>query len=517
MPKSVRHMFADAVAQHAIHAAGSQRVEAVDGTEPGTRRFIAAIVGDDGVERRRTVAELTADASELEIYIYGRIGGYWWDYGGCSASSIAEILAQNPKVGLIKLRVNSLGGSVFEGAAIYNQLLRHPARKECDIDGVAASAASWIVLCADVRRIGLNGLYMIHETQGETWGPADEHEKTALLLRKMNEQQIDVYATRSSLERDDIAAKVAEETWFTAAEALAAGFVTEVATTTALDTPPSTATAQSYGFRHAPVAQLGQFFTFAAAEPPKPPAQLPLIAAEAKPPKPAAAAATNATAPGKRPSANGEKKMNHKLIAKALGISESADEEAFETAIVAKCAEAGAERGARESVEARLTKLEAITGKSGDETIGVLLAWKQSHEELPGKVAELAQVRADGEERDLTAALQKAKDEKRHTPAREEKVRALLKSEDVKPSGALAMIGEWGVVAALAATAQPASAAGTIKIEGKTFDQLTGEELAALRRDDPQLYAQLRNAGRNRAALALQTISPLPTDKEERQ
>jgi ATP-dependent protease ClpP protease subunit len=214
--------------------------------------------------------KFTAESGVLEIFIYGRIGGSWWDDNAVSAASLAKLLQDHASVSTIKLRVNSLGGSVFEGAAIYNLLRRHNARKEVDIDGVAASAASWIVMAGDVRRIGVLGMFMIHEASGDTWGPAAEHEKTADLLRKMNAQQIDVYATRSKLSRADITKKLEAETWFSAAEALTAGFVTETVADTLADEEAAArrvalgGSIADHGFKNAPSAQLERFFSFAA-------------------------------------------------------------------------------------------------------------------------------------------------------------------------------------------------------------------------------------------------------------
>jgi ATP-dependent Clp protease protease subunit len=211
--------------------------------------------------------EAKATNDVLELLIYGSISAY----GDVSSAVVARTLAEHPNAKTIKLRVNSLGGSVFEGAALYSALMRHPAVKECDIDGVAASAASWPVLACSKRRMGASALYMVHEASGDTWGPASEHEKTAALLRKMNEQQIELYTQSSKLTREDVAAAVEAETWYTASEALAAGFATEVGA----DVKPKARAAftgelHTLGFRHAPADKLAAFYSFAAGPRPAP-------------------------------------------------------------------------------------------------------------------------------------------------------------------------------------------------------------------------------------------------------
>jgi hypothetical protein len=151
-----------------------------------------------------------------------------------------------------------------------------------------------------------------------------------------------------------------------------------------------------------------------------------------------------------------------------------------------------------------VARLEQLTGKTGEETVGVLQAWKQSHEELPTVTAKLAQIEQDTQAQALDSALAKAKDEHRHTPARETKVRELLAAKDVSHAGALAMVGEWGAIAALAAAKDGARAAGgaapTVKVElkhnGKSFDEMTGPERAALKRENPDLYVEMRDASK---------------------
>jgi ATP-dependent protease ClpP protease subunit len=449
----------------------------------------------------------TAESSELELFIYGSISSW-----NISARWVAETLRAHPNAKTIKLRINSPGGSVFEGAAIFNLLARHPAKKEVDIDGLAASAASWIVMAGDIRRIGLNGFFMIHEAQGEAWGPASEMEKTAALLRKMNAQQIDIYAKRSKLSRAAIAKAVEEETWYTAAEALKAGFVT--ATSAELDAAdPASALVEvdsqlaDFGFRKAPHEALAPFsFAASAQRPPSAPVpddvlalalsavpqqQLDLIEPTDQP--------ARAVGSGNEPTQ--EDSMNKTVLAAVLGIAANLPDDAFEAAIVALSDSAKAEKVKSDKLQASVTKLEALTGKTGEEAHGVVLAWKGSHEELPKVSASLEQMRAEKTEGDLVASLEKAKTESRHTPAREAAVRKLIEDKEVSAKGALAMIDAWGVIAAIANSrdgAQPAPAptasgnAEATKHNGKTFAEMSPSERAELKKADKALHDQMR-------------------------
>jgi ATP-dependent Clp protease protease subunit len=429
--------------------------------------------------------KFTAESSELEILIYGSISSW-----NISARWISELLKQNPSTKIIKLRINSLGGSVFEGAAIYNVLARHPAKKECDIDGVAASAASWPVMACDVRRIGLNGFYMIHEASGDTWGPAGEHEKTAKLLRQMNAQQVDIYAKGSKLSRADIAKAIEAETWYTAAEALKAGFVTEVAEgveiASAEDLEDSFA---DYGFKSAPEAQLGRFFSFAATSRREriPAELLEQLSAQAQP-------------PAREPSSQGNEDtlMNKKALAKKLGISENASDEIFEAAIFA-------------AVD-QVSRLEAALGKTGDDAHGTALAWKEAAAQLPKAQEQLEALKKTTEGQELESLISDGKKAKKLTPALEKQIRDDVASKEMSLKSAKAFVTALPAIAALEDAEDDAeaetegaissaagkgkrrssAAAGTPKHKGKTYAEMTGNELVALKDENPTLFEAMR-------------------------
>jgi ATP-dependent Clp protease protease subunit len=163
-----------------------------------------------------------AGSSAAEIYIYEDVGEGW--FGGVSAKQFAEDLKALGQVQTIDLRINSYGGEVFDGIAIYRQLVEHPARIVAHIDGVAASIASVIAMAGDEIRIAQAGFLMIHPAQGGVLGSAVDMRYMAELLDKITASIMDVYERRTGADRTQIEAWVAADTWFTAQEAQAAGF-----------------------------------------------------------------------------------------------------------------------------------------------------------------------------------------------------------------------------------------------------------------------------------------------------
>jgi ATP-dependent Clp protease protease subunit len=157
-----------------------------------------------------------------EIYIYEDVGEGW--FGGVSAKQFSADLKALGSVSTIDVRINSYGGEVFDGLAIYRQLVEHPAKIVVHIDGVAASIASVIAMAGDEIRIAEAGFVMIHPAQGGVLGCASDMRDMADLLDKITASIVDVYQKRTGASADDIAGWVAADTWFTGREALDAGF-----------------------------------------------------------------------------------------------------------------------------------------------------------------------------------------------------------------------------------------------------------------------------------------------------
>ncbi len=159
-----------------------------------------------------------------ELFIYDFIGG--WD--GVTAKRVADDLKAIGKVDVLNVRMNSFGGEVFEGYAIYNQLKRFSARIEVDIDGAACSIASIIACAGDTIRMAKNAMYMIHDPAGGAWGTAADLRKTAALLDQVRGQLVDTYVARTGLNALTVSDLMTAETWMTAANAAENGFIDQV-------------------------------------------------------------------------------------------------------------------------------------------------------------------------------------------------------------------------------------------------------------------------------------------------
>ena len=153
------------------------------------------------------------------MYLYDAVS-YWT---GNDARSFQRMLAQSDAEE-IHLHINSPGGSVFEGVTIFNLLADHDADVIVHIDGIAASIASVIALAGDTINIAENGMVMIHNPSVVAWGTAEVMRKQAEILDKIKDAILNTYETRTKLGRDALTAAMDDETWYSADEAITAGF-----------------------------------------------------------------------------------------------------------------------------------------------------------------------------------------------------------------------------------------------------------------------------------------------------
>lgn len=163
-----------------------------------------------------------------EIWVYGDIGaGFFND--GIDAKMFAEDLNSLPDaVGIIELRLNSAGGSVFDGLAMFNSLLKHPARVEVSIDGMAFSIASVIAMAGDSIVIAETAQMMIHNPSTSVRGDSKQMRKVADLMDNTKETLITAYKRHVDKSDEELSAMMDETTFFKADEAVNAGFATEV-------------------------------------------------------------------------------------------------------------------------------------------------------------------------------------------------------------------------------------------------------------------------------------------------
>lgn len=160
------------------------------------------------------------------IDILDDIGPSW--LGMIDERLIASALGQMGEVNQIDVRLNSLGGSSHEGVGIYNFLKQHPANVRVFIDGIAASAASIIAMAGDEVIMPAGALMMIHEPWTATMGDKQEMLRAANQLDAVIATATEVYQAKSGKDSDTIRQWMSDETWFTGAEAVAAGLADSV-------------------------------------------------------------------------------------------------------------------------------------------------------------------------------------------------------------------------------------------------------------------------------------------------
>jgi ATP-dependent Clp endopeptidase proteolytic subunit ClpP len=164
-----------------------------------------------------------AEANSATIHVYDEIG-----YFGVTANEfVNEVKAL--QVDSITLHVNSPGGEVFDGIAIYNALRNHPANVTVIVDALAASIASVIAMAGDTVIMEPTAQLMIHDGHGICVGNAADMHATADLLDKCSDNIASVYATRTGTPVDAWRERMRNETWYSAQEAVDAGLADRVA------------------------------------------------------------------------------------------------------------------------------------------------------------------------------------------------------------------------------------------------------------------------------------------------
>ena len=165
-----------------------------------------------------------------ELVLYGFVGDSFWDEG-FTAREVLDALAQHGRDNDLVVRLNSGGGYIDDGIAIYNALAAHKGKVRVEIDGVAASSGSAIAMAGDEIVMKAGTVMMIHEpanpfTTGR--GTISDHELAVESLKAYAASMASIYAECSGNSIDEVRAAMAAETWMTADEAVAAGYATEV-------------------------------------------------------------------------------------------------------------------------------------------------------------------------------------------------------------------------------------------------------------------------------------------------
>jgi ATP-dependent protease ClpP protease subunit len=304
--------------------------------------------------------QMSADGESAEVMLYGPIGSTFFEEG-ITAKTVGEALAKVPNAKNLTVRLNSPGGSVWEGMTIRNQLAQHPARVTAEVEGLAASCASVIAMAADEIRMHAGSRMMVHEAKKQTFGDAREHQRAVAQMISINSGAADIYVARTGLSKDEIVKMMAEETWLTPEEALAKGFADKVVAAKGGAPRMFLGDLARYGYQNVPAQ---------------------LMAAEKE------------RGPF-RPPVKGED-MSFARIAMALGLSGEGAEEAAVMAAIDRL------KNERQRGESVLSELRHITGKdTHDAVLGAVRGLADAAKQLTAAQAQNAQLvdQLEGQER----------------------------------------------------------------------------------------------------------------------
>ena len=169
--------------------------------------------------------QAAAQPKTADIFIFGDIGDSWWSDQTITAQQFVKDLAAI-EADTLNIRINSQGGAVSDGIAIYNALRRHPAAKAVTIEGVAVSIASLIAMAGDTIDMPANSMMMIHAPWGTAQGNAIDLRNMADMLDRFATAMATSYAIKSGKPESEMLELLTDGAnhWYTAPEALAAGF-----------------------------------------------------------------------------------------------------------------------------------------------------------------------------------------------------------------------------------------------------------------------------------------------------
>ncbi len=185
-------------------------------------------------DRRQTLAFDAADSGEVEIYCYGDIVDSYWFYdpthpplGYVTQDAVKEALDQAAGKPIL-LRIHSSGGDMMTASTIRSMLMSYPGKVTCQIDGLCASAATYIATAGSKVQMQDSAFFMIHDPWTITIGNVEDHRVTISMLKELKKGIVEAYMAKSTLEQTQIEKLMADETWMSAQTALESGFVDEI-------------------------------------------------------------------------------------------------------------------------------------------------------------------------------------------------------------------------------------------------------------------------------------------------
>ena len=397
----------------------------------------------------------------LQVLIYGDIFEDAFFDGAVSARSIVEILNENPNVATIEVRINSGGGSAFDGIAIHNVLRQHAATVNVFVDGIAASSASIVAMAGDVINMAESSQMMIHNSRTSAFGDKDDHRAKAEVLAGLDEQMAAVYMAQSGKSKDATLAQMNAETWFSAKDAVKEGLADNVVENLEV---AASLDLSGYGYRNTPAAFM------------------------AHTPDPAPATPPKITAPTK---AHGDTTM--KIFAQAAGLRDDAPDVEI-VAKINKLLTAGKDvddiRAQLTAAQGELSALTAAIGENGDAALGTLTAWKASHEKVEAITAELDEIKAGAEKAKHVALVEQGKADGKITADLETLV------ADWTCAQLEAFLKAAPKVVPIRQNAKPPTEptaskddAEPVVYKGKPMSALSGNEMVAFKTEDPDAFA----------------------------
>jgi ATP-dependent protease ClpP protease subunit len=186
---------------------------------------VAAFTTPQAFDRWNAGVQAAGDVGANVISIYDVIGYDFWTGGGVTAKRIDAALRS---IGAkdVEVHINSPGGDMFEGIAIYNRLLEHPGKITVKVFGLAASAASIIAMAGEERLIGSGAFVMIHNCWVLAAGNRHDMAEVAAFLEPFDDAMAGVYVDRTGAKKADVAKWMDAETWMSGGQAEERGFAT---------------------------------------------------------------------------------------------------------------------------------------------------------------------------------------------------------------------------------------------------------------------------------------------------
>jgi ATP-dependent Clp protease protease subunit len=169
-----------------------------------------------------------AESGEPEMEFYGYISEYsWWD-DDITPKMFKDDLNRLGNGGPITIRINSGGGDVFAASVIRSIIVDYPGRVTVRIDGICASAATFVAIAGDVVKMQDTAYFMIHDPWTMAWGSIEDLKKVLSMMQTVKEGIIDAYLSKTNLAQEKLSKMMTAETWLTAKEAKEYGFIDEV-------------------------------------------------------------------------------------------------------------------------------------------------------------------------------------------------------------------------------------------------------------------------------------------------